>query len=148
LKHVAHNPLYQGITLDQRHIELYPDSDILPGIDKWVIHDTTLDAKQVFDDETAGFSDHPALQVDQEDTEGPVMFLEKLGVSDPENVLLHGHSSTAPALQNLVEKPSDWPDLIIHQSLHPVREYDNPTFFPGMYPTLYPYGMGGFEDPT
>jgi len=94
---------------------------------------TTLDAKQVFDDETAGFSDHPALQVDQEDTEGPVMFLEKLGVSDPENVLLHGCSFTASALQNLVEKPSDQPDLITHQSLHPVREYDNPTFFPGMY---------------
>jgi len=33
----------------------------LPGIDKHVVHDTTLAAKQTFDDETAGFSDHPAL---------------------------------------------------------------------------------------
>ena len=90
LKNVANNPPYQGITLDQRHVELYPDSDVLPGIDKRVVHDTTLDAKQTFDDETAGFSDHPALQVKQDDGEDPVLFLEKLGVSAPENVLLHG----------------------------------------------------------
>ena len=61
---------------------------------------------------------------------------------------MHGQSFIASALQNLVEKPSDRPDLIIHQSSCPVREYDNPSFFPGMYPTLYPYGTGGFEDPT
>ena len=83
VKKVANNPLYQGITLDQRHVEHYPDSDALPGIDKWIVHDTTLDAKQTFDDDTAGFSDHPALQVKQDDSEDPVDFLEKLGVSDP-----------------------------------------------------------------
>ena len=66
-----------------------------------------------------------------------------------ENVLLHGQSFIASALHNLVEKPSDGPDLIIHQSSCPVREYDNPSFFPGMYPILYPYGTGGFnEDPA
>ena len=74
----------------QWECKVLPDSDVLPGIDKWVVHDTTLDAKQTFDDESAGFSDHPALQVKQDDGEDPVLFLEKLGVSDPENVLLHG----------------------------------------------------------
>ena len=78
LKNVANNPLYQGITLDQRHVELYPDSDVLPGIDKCVVYDTTLNAKQTFDDETAAFSDHPALQVGQDDGEGPVLFLKKV----------------------------------------------------------------------
>ena len=67
----------------------------------------TLDVKHTFDDETAGFSDHPALQVTQEgNDEGPVIFLEKLGVSDPESVLLHGQSFTASALHNIVEKLS------------------------------------------
>ena len=51
-------------------------------------------------------------------------------------------------MRNIIEKPSDRPDLIIHRSSQPVREYDNPSFFPGMYPTLYPCGTGGFEDPT
>ena len=71
LKHVAHNPLYQGI-IEQRHANLYPDNDVLPGIDNCVIHDTTLDVKQTFDEETAGFANPPALQVTQEGTEGPV----------------------------------------------------------------------------
>ena len=39
--------------------------------------------------------------------EGPVLFLEKLCVSDPEIVLLHGQSFIAWALCNLVEKLSD-----------------------------------------
>ena len=71
-------------------MDLYPVDDVLPGIDNCVIHDTSLDVKHTFDDETAGFSDHPALQVTQEGIEGPVVFLEKPGVSDPESVLLHG----------------------------------------------------------
>ena len=107
LKHVAHNPLYQGITLEQRHANLYPDNDVLPGIDNCVIHDTTLDVKQTFDEEAAGFADHPALQVlTQEGTEGPVVFLKKLGVSDPESVLLHGQSFTASALQRSCQCPT------------------------------------------
>ena len=93
-----------NITLEQRHANLYPDNDVLPGIDNCVIHDTTLDVKQTFDEEAAGFADHPALQVTQECTEGPVVFL---GVSDPESVLLHGRSFTASALRNIVERPSD-----------------------------------------
>ena len=100
----------------------------MPGIDTCVVYDTTLDAKQTFN-ETAGFSYCPALQVKQDDGEGPVLFLEKLGVSDPENVLLHGQSFIASALHNLVKKPSDRSDLIIHQSSCPVRECDNPSFF-------------------
>jgi len=94
-------------TLEQRHAGLYPVDDVFPGIDNHVIHDTTLDVKHTFDDETAGFADHPALQVTQEGTEGLVVFLEKLGVSDPESVLLHGQSFTASALCNIIEKPSD-----------------------------------------
>ncbi|KAG1869165.1 hypothetical protein C8R48DRAFT_754190 [Suillus tomentosus] len=44
-----------------------------------------------------------------------------------------------------VIKSETVPDLIIHHSGNAVPEYKNPSFFPGMYPTLYPYGIGGFE---
>ena len=30
---------------------------------------------------------------------------------------------------------------------HPVNEFNNPYLFPSMYPTLYPYSLGGFEHP-
>ena len=28
----------------------------------------------------------------------------------------------------------------------PMNEFFNPALFPMIYPTLYPYGLGGFED--
>ena len=28
----------------------------------------------------------------------------------------------------------------------PSNEYNNPTLLLGLYPTLFPYGTGGFED--
>ena len=28
----------------------------------------------------------------------------------------------------------------------PINEFFNPEMFPMMYPTLFPYGIGGFED--
>ncbi|KAG2340437.1 hypothetical protein BDR05DRAFT_1035497, partial [Suillus weaverae] len=38
------------------------------------------------------------------------------------------------------------PDLVLHHGGNPIPEYNNTSLFPGMYPTLYPYGVGGFED--
>ncbi|KAK0197813.1 hypothetical protein F5146DRAFT_1099821 [Armillaria mellea] len=36
----------------------------------------------------------------------------------------------------------------IPQDPEPVKEFYNPTLFPMMYPTLFPYGVGGMEDKT
>ncbi|KAI6094666.1 hypothetical protein EDD17DRAFT_1421022, partial [Pisolithus thermaeus] len=36
-------------------------------------------------------------------------------------------------------------DLIVHHGAHPISEYNNPDLFPGMFPTLFPFGIGGFE---
>ncbi|KAG2112595.1 uncharacterized protein F5147DRAFT_572188, partial [Suillus discolor] len=70
-----------------------------------------------------------------------------MGVSDPECDKVSGRSFTASALRNLLPAASSEtvPDLIIHHSGNAVPEYKNPSYFPGMYPTLFPYGIGGFE---
>lgn len=39
------------------------------------------------------------------------------------------------------------PDLVLHHGGTAINEYNNPDPFPGMYPTLFPLGVGGFEDP-
>ncbi|KAF8238719.1 hypothetical protein L208DRAFT_1061105, partial [Tricholoma matsutake] len=36
----------------------------------------------------------------------------------------------------------------IHHGASAVLEYNNPSLLLGMYPTLFPFGIGGFEDPT
>lgn len=38
------------------------------------------------------------------------------------------------------------PFLQVPRNPMPVREYFNPELFPRMYPTLFPYGVGGLED--
>lgn len=38
------------------------------------------------------------------------------------------------------------PDLVVHQGLDLVNEHKNPDLIPGMYPTLFLFGIGGFED--
>ena len=83
---VAKNPLYANITLDPHNADLYPDDDTLPGLDKHVVHDTESDVKSTFDQETVGIDDHPALNLNTSDVakDESVIFLEKMGVADPE----------------------------------------------------------------
>ncbi|KAK0441510.1 uncharacterized protein EV420DRAFT_1278633 [Desarmillaria tabescens] len=52
----------------------------------------------------------------------------------------------ASALNNLV-KSNKKPDMIIFRGDEPINEYNNPDLMMGMFPTLFPLGIGGFEDP-
>jgi hypothetical protein len=38
------------------------------------------------------------------------------------------------------------PDLALRQSSSAVPEYNNPDLLPGMFPTLFPLGIAGFDD--
>ncbi|EJD34425.1 hypothetical protein AURDEDRAFT_76182, partial [Auricularia subglabra TFB-10046 SS5] len=38
------------------------------------------------------------------------------------------------------------PDLTFHRGSQAVPEYGNAKLFPSLFPTLYPFGIGGFED--
>ena len=146
----VHNRLYTGVSLDRSAMDLYPTNGYLPGIEDRVVHDHESDARNVFGDETAGLSEHPAelLQsLGTPESETPSVMIEKMGVSDPECDRIPGRLFTAAALRNLVPGGSDLPDLVLHRSSAAVSEYNNPDLIPGMYPTLFPAGTGGFEIP-
>ena len=49
------------------------------------------------------------------------------------------------ALKNIT--PYHSPNLILHHSHHAVVEYNNLNLMPGMFPTLYLFGLAGFEHP-
>lgn len=67
-------------------------------------------------------------------------------MSDPEGDSISGHKFIVSALHNLSNPGgSSVLDLIVHRG-PAVSEYKNPTFSPGMFPTLYPFGIGGFDD--
>jgi len=145
-----HNRLYIDMTLDPDIMDLYPDHGILPGLGHNVFEDHDTDVRTVFAEETAGFAEHPAeaLTGSSCDSDAPLILLEKMGVSDPEGVKLSGRTFTASALKNLVSASSQLPDLILHRSSVAVPEYNNPDLMPGMFPTLFPLGLGGFDNPA
>ncbi|KAG2742618.1 hypothetical protein P692DRAFT_201889980, partial [Suillus brevipes Sb2] len=69
-----------------------------------------------------------------------------MGVSDPECDNISGRTFVAAAIKNLFSENTLLPDLVVHRGLNPVNEYKNPDLIPGTYPTLFPFGIGGFED--
>lgn len=157
LKH--HNRLYSAIPLDLAVSSMYPEDGILPGLSSGVIEDNDIDVQKVFDKETAGFSEHPAdmlgdvsSSVGSQDRDivrpshEPVVLLEKMGVSDPECDKISGRACTAAALRNLHSRTGQQPDLFVHRGMDAIPEYKNPDLLPGMFPMLFPCGIGGFED--
>ena len=105
LKH--HNIWYQNMKYDWNILDLYDDCDnVLPGLQSRIIHDSGLNIDHIFQEETAGFTEHPAEQAKCISTSSPDIFLDKMGVSDPEGTSVTGRGMTASALRNLVNSPS------------------------------------------
>ena len=103
----------------------------------------------MFKEETARISKHPAellcVSSETSDTELLGTMIEKTGVVDLECNRMARRLFTSAALKNLVSDSSELPDLALHRSSAAVPEYNNPDLIPGMYPTLYPVGTGGFD---
>ncbi|KAJ3516563.1 hypothetical protein NMY22_g14178 [Coprinellus aureogranulatus] len=147
-----HNRLYSHLDLDMDAVSQYPDDGPLPGIEESALHDerSATDARSMFNEETAGIESHPAslLTTDTNENMSGTLVLEKMGVSDPESTRIPARRFVAKALSNLTSSSGEnkLPDLVLHRGEDPIPEYNNPDLVPGMYPTLYPLGIGGFDD--
>ncbi len=146
------NNEYKNINIDLSIADLYPDHGLLPDIDNRIVKSSILDdiAPELFDEETAGIEDHPSVCLSSTTAtpSKPIVVLESTGVCDPECTAIPGRCLTASALRNLVPKLKKVPDLVISNKYEAINEYDNPSLFPGMFPTLFPFGLGGFDDKT
>jgi len=145
------NPLYRDIELSIENLQLYEDDDALPGVEDRIIVNQTDHADDMFAEETTGFEQHPATNLDNVQGEKKSQtFIEHMGVYDANGSSVPARKSFAAGLRSLYSKKvrKDAPDLIIPRSVEPVSEYYNPSLFPGMFPTLFPYGVGGFQDDT
>ena len=56
----THNLHYLDMPLDRNILDQYPEDGALPGIENNVVEDNISDASQIFLNETAGPSEHPA----------------------------------------------------------------------------------------
>jgi Helitron helicase-like domain at N-terminus/PIF1-like helicase len=156
----ANNPLYASVPISACNLALYPDDDVLPSLEESVILNQSTHLSGILSQETASFEQHPLNPVSNS-VEAPMernpthnvpditsdAIIESTGVIDFQGNSISGHSATATAIYNLLNprKSDDEPDLIIPRGGSFVTDYDNPELFPGMFPTLFPCGIGGIE---
>ena len=66
-------------------MDLYPDDDLVPGLEHCIFQDHDTNVQKVFAEETASFSEPSAQLINsgpELDSNAPVLLLEKMGVSD------------------------------------------------------------------
>jgi hypothetical protein len=142
----SHNHLYSHVDIDEQVLSLYPDDDVMPGLPERVIFNASSDPASLFQTETAGMQEHPAENVDSVQDDGDI-FMDKFGVSDPEQIGLPGRSIRASALATFALKQDPrLADLAVSEGRAALPEYNNPSLVPGMFPTLFPCGIRGFDD--
>ncbi|KAG8893641.1 hypothetical protein FRC01_013463, partial [Tulasnella sp. 417] len=99
------NRLYENFAYDDSILEQYEDCEIIPGLLDSAIVDEDLSARDVFEEETAGIDAHPATSVRNDepgdDPLKPKVFVEHMGVSDPEGDKIPGRTFKVAALRAL-----------------------------------------------
>ncbi|KAJ6548847.1 hypothetical protein B0H19DRAFT_1211594 [Mycena capillaripes] len=128
----THNPLYKNVEINHHVFNGQPDEAILPFHVQHILPSTGI--------ASATSSYIPTPQAD-----------EAPKCSDADDLSIEptaGHASSNELRQAAI-KHMNMPGnnyLGIPHEKHPVNEFDNPALFPMIYPTLYPYGIGGCED--
>ncbi|KAJ7858576.1 hypothetical protein B0H13DRAFT_2571378, partial [Mycena leptocephala] len=128
-----HNHLYRDIPLNQHILNSLPEESILPFHVQHVVPNAGIDATT---------SDYiPAS------SEPPVAPL----IPNLNDTLVYDVDGNAPAnelraaaVAHMKKRGSNYVE--IPHDPHPAQEFKNPHLFPMMYPTLFPYGLGGLED--
>jgi len=146
-----HNIFYRDVPLQQDLMDMYPEEDVLPGLLESIILNSVDDPDAILRNEDAGPQEHPSdvFLTFALSTSAP--YMEKMGMSDPEGDKIPARTYTASALRNITSKLENsgavegLPDLIVHYG-PAVPEYDNPKLLPGMFLTLFPFGIHGFDD--
>ncbi|KAE8231098.1 hypothetical protein CF326_g3896 [Tilletia indica] len=145
LEYLKHNfKDYPQFDIDAAVLQSLPIDDVPELLMRSVVHQETGDVPSLFDFETAGIEPHAGLTAD-DDIAADLgrTFLEHHGMLDVNGVSIPSHARTASALSNATG--TERPDLIIKHGSSFIQDYNNPQLFPGMFPLLFPWGIGGFE---
>ncbi|KAJ6525417.1 hypothetical protein B0H19DRAFT_872566, partial [Mycena capillaripes] len=154
----AHNPLYKDIEINTSVFDGQPDETIFPFHIQHVIPTSSISAStSSYVPESTNINPTDSVSESAPETEthppnlsdilnppvaAPIPF-DSVVVTDVE-----GHAAPNELRKAAIEHlkmPGNNYVGIPHEG-NPVNEFKNPTLFPMIYPTLYPYGIGGCED--
>lgn len=128
------NPLYKNVEISEQNLNSLPVDDVLPYHIEHVKGDEaqeTLTSRY----DNAG-EERKATNVDATHFESVV--IADVDAHTPANQL------RAAAVRHAKTKGKSF--VQVTHGAHPVNEFVNVEMFPSLYPTLFPYGCGGFED--
>lgn len=144
----ANNTLYESVDINQEHLSQLPVHGMLPYVIQHIEdssatdsltsrYDTSEEPDQLLDAETDSSNACPAPNT------GPSNVFHRVVVTDvdgraPPNEL------RAAAIRHIKKKGGGY--VQIPHGPTPLNEFCNPDMFPSLYPTLFPYGVGGLED--
>ncbi|KAJ6448867.1 hypothetical protein C8R47DRAFT_1030997, partial [Mycena vitilis] len=145
----THNHLYHEVNIDQDALEKLPEESILPFHIQHIIPSSGIDMT------TSDYIPGSAQPPPDPDLNVPNLadILNPPPSTIPfQSVVVTDVDGNAPsrelrsaALEHMNKAGSNY--IEIPHDPHPVNEFNNPDLFPMMYPTLFPYGLGGMEDP-
>ncbi|KAJ7749168.1 hypothetical protein B0H16DRAFT_1663469 [Mycena metata] len=137
-----HNHLYHEVLIDKSELEKLPDETILPFHIEHVIPNAGIDVTT--SDYVPGSSQPvvPDLSDILQPPPSDIPF-ESVVVTDVDGNAPSSELKSA-ALRHLKKPGSNYVE--IPHDPNPANEFNNPHLFPMMYPTLFPYGLGGLED--
>ncbi|KAJ7673935.1 hypothetical protein DFH06DRAFT_913363, partial [Mycena polygramma] len=145
----VHNHLYRDVTIDTAALDQIPDESILPFHVQHIIPNAGIDVTT--SDYVPGSSQPPPAPA------APVVpNLSEIFDPAPSSVPFQSvvvadvdgnapsHELRSAALEHMKKPGSNYIEL--PHDPNPTNEFNNPSLFPMMYPTLFPYGIGGPED--
>ncbi|KAJ7025256.1 hypothetical protein C8F04DRAFT_968049, partial [Mycena alexandri] len=137
-----HNTLYREVLIDASELDALPDEAILPFHIQHVIPNAGIDVTT--SDYVPGSSLPlvPELSDILQPPPSQIPF-QSVVVTDVDGNTSSSELKSA-AIRHLQKPGSNYVE--IPHDPNPVNEFNNPRLFPMMYPTLFPYGLGGMED--
>ncbi|KAJ7648249.1 hypothetical protein DFH06DRAFT_997400, partial [Mycena polygramma] len=123
----VHNHLYHDVAIDPTVLADQPDEIIPPFHIQHIIPNAGIDSTtSTYVPGSAAPPDPAFVVVADVDGNAPSSDLR------------------AAALKHMCKQGKNYVE--IPHDKKPVNEFNNPNLFPMMYPTLFPYGLGGLED--
>jgi len=136
----VHNHLYKDVTIDADRISMLPEEDVLPyNIEHVPISAAARVLVSRYD--SSGDERLPQNATSELPSDSPVQF-ESVTITDVD-ANAPSYQLKAAALRHAKRGGSF---IQVPHDAEPLNEFFNPTMFPMLYPSLFPYGTGGFED--
>lgn len=135
------NPLYADVEIDEGALSALPENAMLPFR---VQHKTGEGTEEMLTDRYDGVVDAVMYQSRQEreaNGSDQIVFDSVVVTDVDENTSLK--DKRLAAMRHL--RTAGKGHVAVPHDLNPVNEFRNPELFPMMYPTLFPYGRGGFD---